>query len=92
MKRDTPMSLSLQILRRRVLEEMRKPGRDGRPRFASDAQLAQVLHVDPSHISHFLRSGKRGVSWALVDQLATVFDLQIWQLFYTDAPYQWRTK
>jgi hypothetical protein len=91
-----PVPQSLLLLRRRVLEEMRKPGPDGRPRFESDAELAHFLGVQPSHISHFLRSTKlrniRGVSWEIVDKLATVFDLQVWQLFYTDAPYTWRTK
>ena len=84
--------VSLQILRRRVLEEMRRPGADGRPRFASDAALARYLGVTSPALSHFLRTGRRGVSWAMVDKLARVFDLQIWQLFYTDAPYRWRTK
>lgn len=91
-----PVPRSLLILRRRVLEEMRKPGADGQPRFKSGAQLARFLDVDPSHISHVLRATRpenvRGVSWEVVDKLAAVFDLQVWQLFYIDAPYQWRSK
>jgi len=87
----TPVSLS--ILRRRVREEMRMPGADGRPRFKSDAQLARFLGVKGPHISHFLRSEKRGVSWEIVDKLARVFDLQIWQLFFiSNEPYRWKTK
>ena len=84
--------VSLQILRRRVREEMRRPGADGEPRFRSDAQLARWLGVKESTISHFLRTEKRGVSWRVVDKLARAFDLQIWQLFYQDAPYKWRSK
>jgi transcriptional regulator with XRE-family HTH domain len=87
-----PKAVSLQILRRRVRAEMRMPGPDGQPRFTSDAQLARYLGVTDSHISHFLRRETRGISWELVDKLAGVFDLQIWQLFYTDAPYTWRSK
>lgn len=87
-----PAARSLQILRRRVREEMRRPGADGLPRFKSDAQLARFLGVTGPALSHFLRSETRGVSWAMVDKLADVFDLQVWQLFYTDAPYKWRTK
>lgn len=71
---------------------MRKPRDNGEPLFASDAQLARYLGITDSHISHFLRRETRGISWALVDKLAAVFDLQIWQLFYADAPYKWRTK
>lgn len=94
-----PIPRSLLILRRRVLEEMRAPGPDGQPRFASDTQLAHFLDVDPSHISHFLRSQSpenvRGISWALVDKLAAVFEIEIWQLFFVAAatvPYKWRAK
>ncbi len=88
---------SLLILRRRVLAEMRKPGQDRRPRFESDAELAHFLGVEPSHMSHFLRSQKpqniRGVSWAVVDKLAEAFNLHIWELFYTDVPVDdWRVK
>jgi len=83
---------SLQILRRRVREEMRKPGTDGQPRFRSDAQLARYLGVTDSHMSHFLRRENRGVSWEIVDKLAEVFDLHVWQLFYMDVPYKWRAK
>jgi len=89
--------MSLQILRRRVREEMQKPGADGRPRFTSGAQLARFLGVDPSHVSHFLKAQQpenvRGVSWELVDKLAEVFDLRVWQLFFvSDEPYKWKTK
>lgn len=91
-KQPTAIPVSLSILRRRVREEMRKPGVDGQPRFKSDAQLARFLGVSGPALSHFLRTDRRGVSWAMVDKLATVFDLQIWQLFYTDAPYHWRSK
>ena len=87
-----PPPQSLSILRRRVREEMRKPGANGEPRFKTDAQLARWLGLNDSAISHFLRSETRGVSWAIVDKLAKAFDLQVWQLFYTDAPYKWRTK
>ncbi len=85
------------ILRRRVLEELRKPrGPQKQPLFASDAELARFLGVRPSHISHFLRSNKlhnvRGVSWAVVDKLAHVFNLEVWELFYTHEPYEWKTK
>jgi hypothetical protein len=88
---------SLQILRRRILEERYKPGRDGKPRFASDADFARVLGVDPSHVSHVLRARKepnrRGVSWALVDRLADALDVDIWELFFVSGePYKWRTK
>jgi hypothetical protein len=87
----TPLSLA--ILRRRVREEMRMPGPDGRPRFKSDAQLARFLGVKGPMISHFLRTDKRGVSWEMVDKLARVFDLQIWQLFFISTePYKWKTK
>ncbi len=95
-KAPKPVPRSLQILRRRVQEEMRTPGTDGQPRFRSGAQLARFLGVDPSHVSHFLSAERpenvRGVSWEVVDKLAAVFDLQVWQLFYTDAPYKWRSK
>lgn len=92
-KAPKPTPLSLAILRRRVREEMRAPGADGRPRFKSDAQLARFLGIKAPHISHFLRSEKRGVSWELVDKLARVFDLQIWQLFFVSTePYKWRSK
>ncbi len=86
------------ILRRRVLEELRKPkGQGGRPLFESDAALARFLEVDPSHISHFLRADKpkniRGVGWETVDKLAVLFNLEIWELFYTHAPFDdWRVK
>lgn len=87
-----PAPVSLQILRQRVREEMRKPGVNGEPVFKSDGQLARFLGIKPSAVHHFIRSEKRGVSWKVVDKLAKAFDLQIWQLFYRDAPYKWRSK
>lgn len=92
-----PVPMSLQILRRRVLEEMRAPGQNGQPRFRTDAQLARFLNVDPSHVSHFLRARNladvRGVSWTMVDKLAAVFELQIWQLFFVSSePYKWKSR
>lgn len=76
---------------------MRAPGADGKPRFTSGAALARFLDVDPSHISHFLKAQRpenmRGVSWEVLDKLAVVFDLQIWQLFFiSNEPYKWRSK
>ena len=84
--------MSLQILRRRVREEMRKPCTGGQPRFRTDAQLARFVGLTHSQMSLFLRKETRGVSWRVVDRLATALDLQVWQLFYTDAPYTWKTK
>ncbi len=71
---------------------MRRPGNDGEPRFKTDAQLAHFLGVKGPHVSLFLRSGKRGISWALVDKLAQALEVEIWQLFYTNAPYKWRSR
>ncbi len=93
-----PVPKSVLILRRRVLEELRKPkGPDRQRLFETDAELARFLDVHPSHISHFLRAPKpqniRGLSWEAVDKLAEVFNLEIWELFYTHAPFDdWRVK
>lgn len=88
---------SLLLLRRRVLEEMHRPiGPGKRPMFETDTQLARFLGVRPSHMSHFLRATEvenvRGVSWKVVDRLAVLFNLEIWELFYVAEDYKWRTK
>jgi hypothetical protein len=84
------------ILRRRVLEEMKRPGRDGRPLFETDVALARLVKMEQSHLSKFLHGtgdNWRGVSLETIDLFAAVFDLDIWQLFHISGePYKWRTK
>lgn len=83
-----PVPKSVLILRRRVLEELRKPRRHAHPAFESDAALGRFVGLRPSSVSHWLRSRHphniRGVSWQVVDRLALLFDLEIWELFYID--------
>ncbi len=79
------MPRSLRILRQRVEEEMRKPGWSGRPQYESIRALARALDLDATHVSKFLRgngTNMRGVSWAVIDQLAAALNVQIWELFF----------
>jgi transcriptional regulator with XRE-family HTH domain len=81
------------VLRRRVLEEMRRPGKHGRPCFESDAELARIAGINQSHLSKFLHgegANWRGLSMSAIERLAKAFNLQVWQLFFVSTePYEW---
>lgn len=87
--RDIPISLL--IFRRRVIEEMQKPGPDGERRFASDRQLALFVGISTAHMSHVLHGQgehARGVSWKVLDRFAKAFDCPVWELFWMpDVPF-----
>jgi hypothetical protein len=84
-------ALSLLILRRRIREEMFRPGHGGGPQYPTATSLARAAQISRSHVSKLVNprpGSKHGVSWHVLDKLAKIFNCHIWQLFFIPGvPY-----